>query len=246
MQWFYGALALDKITHSSVQYIIAYTHNPPVTGFLISLLQSKSLPQCNNKVIDNLFISKRFGHSLYLFASFSPSNEFRTFCFHFEVSNNLISIKPGVVGNQSKINKPKCVTTKSHIVYFKKKLEFILCKRAKGFVPSGTSDKIGTIQRRLAWPLRKDDTHKSRNGPNFFSLPPFAIYMLHPFRKVYTLGIVKILNILTWYQQRTRTLCSMQLPMASVQPALSTERDSAGESEIFQEKKIVRLGKSSI
>ncbi|KAF8100326.1 hypothetical protein N665_0227s0058 [Sinapis alba] len=31
-------------------------------------------------------------------------------------------------------------------------------------VPSGTSDKIGTIQRRLAWPLRKDDTHKSRNG----------------------------------------------------------------------------------
>ncbi|XLS89325.1 hypothetical protein HN51_065333 [Arachis hypogaea] len=32
-------------------------------------------------------------------------------------------------------------------------------------VPSGTSDKIGTIQRRLAWPLRKDDTHKSRNGP---------------------------------------------------------------------------------
>ena len=38
-------------------------------------------------------------------------------------------------------------------------------------VPSGTSDKIGTIQRRLAWPLRKDDTHKSRNGPNFFHFP---------------------------------------------------------------------------
>ncbi|EOY18062.1 Uncharacterized protein TCM_042718 isoform 2 [Theobroma cacao] len=34
-------------------------------------------------------------------------------------------------------------------------------------VPSGTSDKIGTIQRRLAWPLRKDDTHKSRNGGQF-------------------------------------------------------------------------------
>ena len=32
--------------------------------------------------------------------------------------------------------------------------------------PSGVKavsyDKIGTIQRRLAWPLRKDDTHKSR------------------------------------------------------------------------------------
>ncbi|CAK9196769.1 unnamed protein product [Sphagnum troendelagicum] len=39
-------------------------------------------------------------------------------------------------------------------------------------VSSETSDKIGTIQRRLAWPLRKDDTHKSRNGPNFFSFHP--------------------------------------------------------------------------
>ena len=37
-------------------------------------------------------------------------------------------------------------------------------------VSSETSDKIGTIQRRLAWPLRKDDTHKSRNGPNFFTI----------------------------------------------------------------------------
>jgi len=32
----------------------------------------------------------------------------------------------------------------------------------------GTSVKIGTIQRRLAWPLRKDDTHKSRSVPSFF------------------------------------------------------------------------------
>ena len=30
-----------------------------------------------------------------------------------------------------------------------------------------SSDKIGTIQRRLAWPLRKDDTHKSRSVTNF-------------------------------------------------------------------------------
>ena len=34
----------------------------------------------------------------------------------------------------------------------------------------GTSDKIGTIQRRLAWPLRKDDTHNSRNGSKIFWL----------------------------------------------------------------------------
>ncbi|RID62410.1 hypothetical protein BRARA_E01486 [Brassica rapa] len=51
-----------------------------------------------------------------------------------------------------------------------KKLELSLYTDGvtKVIVPSGTSDKIGTIQRRLAWPLRKDDTHKSRNGPNFF------------------------------------------------------------------------------
>jgi hypothetical protein len=31
----------------------------------------------------------------------------------------------------------------------------------------GSSVKIGTIQRRLAWPLRKDDTHKSRSVNHF-------------------------------------------------------------------------------
>ena len=31
-----------------------------------------------------------------------------------------------------------------------------------------SSVKIGTIQRRLAWPLRKDDTHKSRMYHFFF------------------------------------------------------------------------------
>ena len=32
----------------------------------------------------------------------------------------------------------------------------------------GSSVKIGTIQRRLAWPLRKDDTHKSRSVNNLY------------------------------------------------------------------------------
>ena len=32
-----------------------------------------------------------------------------------------------------------------------------------------SSVKIGTIQSRLAWPLRKDDTHKSRSGNNFLT-----------------------------------------------------------------------------
>ena len=35
--------------------------------------------------------------------------------------------------------------------------------------PRRSFDKIGTIQRRLAWPLRKDDTHKSRRVTKFFS-----------------------------------------------------------------------------
>ena len=37
----------------------------------------------------------------------------------------------------------------------------------------GSSVKIGTIQRRLAWPLRKDDTHKSRSVNNFFAKMSF-------------------------------------------------------------------------
>ncbi|ESW08806.1 hypothetical protein PHAVU_009G076400, partial [Phaseolus vulgaris] len=41
---------------------------------------------------------------------------------------------------------------------------FIIRFPTTAIVPTGTSDKIGTIQRRLAWPLRKDDTHKSRNA----------------------------------------------------------------------------------
>ena len=31
----------------------------------------------------------------------------------------------------------------------------------------GSSVRIGTIQRRFAWSLRKDDTHKSRSVNNF-------------------------------------------------------------------------------
>ncbi|ESR62113.1 hypothetical protein CICLE_v10018283mg [Citrus x clementina] len=55
-----------------------------------------------------------------------------------------------------------------HIKYEDAEPLFIYRTRGRTGVSSETSDKIGTIQRRLAWPLRKDDTHKSRNGPNFF------------------------------------------------------------------------------
>ena len=40
--------------------------------------------------------------------------------------------------------------------------------------PRRSSVKIGTIQRRLAWPLRKDDTHKSRSDTSFFVAHPRA------------------------------------------------------------------------
>ena len=40
-----------------------------------------------------------------------------------------------------------------------------------------SSVKIGTIQRRLAWPLRKDDTHKSRSVTNFFKIFFFVMLM---------------------------------------------------------------------
>lgn len=38
--------------------------------------------------------------------------------------------------------------------YFSSYIKFLFS------VPSGTSDKIRTIQSRLAWPLRKDDAHE--------------------------------------------------------------------------------------
>ena len=43
---------------------------------------------------------------------------------------------------------------------FAKCLQTYVCKSDS---LRGSSDKIGTIQRRLAWPLRKDDTHTSRS-----------------------------------------------------------------------------------
>ena len=45
----------------------------------------------------------------------------------------------------------------------------------------GSSVKIGTIQRRLAWPLRKDDTHKSRSDTSFFCRLHFAPGQCEPF-----------------------------------------------------------------
>ena len=44
----------------------------------------------------------------------------------------------------------------------------------------GSSVKLGTIQRRLAWPLRKDDTHKSRSVNYFSALRAKETAACHP------------------------------------------------------------------
>ena len=67
----------------------------------------------------------------------------------------------------------------------------------------GSSVKIGTIQRRLAWPLRKDDTHKSRSDTSFlcsrhplvycghmsfFSMSHFKVFWLNVFHHCWGAG----------------------------------------------------------
>ncbi|KAK2969292.1 hypothetical protein RJ640_030833 [Escallonia rubra] len=76
---------------------------------------------------------------------------------------------------------------------------------AASSVPSGTSDKIGTIQRRLAWPLRKDDKHKSRNGPNFLfgsllPLPFMALFTPIALGQIYHV-VVLLLNLMALFQK---------------------------------------------
>ena len=65
------------------------------------------------------------------------------------------------------------VSQDHHTHSFRKALCFLCNHNSKHYFSDslrGSSVKIGTIQRRLAWPLRKDDTHKSRSVNNF--LPP--------------------------------------------------------------------------
>ena len=58
-----------------------------------------------------------------------------------------------------------------------KKVYLLIYFYLHGRVSLEISDKIGMIQKRLAWPLHKDDTNKLRNGPNF--LPSNFFFSLH-------------------------------------------------------------------
>ena len=42
----------------------------------------------------------------------------------------------------------------------------------------GSSVKLGTMQRKLAWPLRKDDTHTSRSVNDSLVLTSFSCFFL--------------------------------------------------------------------
>ena len=78
----------------------------------------------------------------------------------------------------------------------------------------GTSDKIGTIQRRLAWPLRKDDTHKSRNGSKFFLAVLQALsYCLQVVRE-HTGWDENVRSQLILYVSRTRVSADWGTPFA--------------------------------
>ena len=59
----------------------------------------------------------------------------------------------------------------------------------------GSSVKIGTIQRRLAWPLRKDDAHKSRSVNNQDRLTPTS----PPREKPTSRPLEILLSILLWW-----------------------------------------------
>ena len=55
----------------------------------------------------------------------------------------------------------------------------------------GSSVKIGTIQRRLAWPLRKDDTHKSRSVTQFFVSPLGFAHVVFGFHVHFVLAVTQ-------------------------------------------------------
>ena len=71
---------------------------------------------------------------------------------------------------------PRCAPRKRFACIFRFGTSCNLCNLLLLDSLRGSSVKIGTIQRRLAWPLRKDDTHKSRSVNNFLPILPCIAY----------------------------------------------------------------------
>lgn len=90
----------------------------------------------------------------------------------------------------------------------------------------GSSVKIGTIQRRLAWPLRKDDTHKSRSVNDFLPLVvlPVCSWLLFFFSAAFLLVWLWLASLLCPLARLAspRPLacecCSCPPPLVSVSP----------------------------
>ena len=77
----------------------------------------------------------------------------------------------------------------------------------------GSSVKIGTIQRRLAWPLRKDDTHKSRSVNNFLlnaHLFPTCLPVIYERLHLLAECVVALAYICPWQPQKASS-CACQL-----------------------------------
>ena len=74
-----------------------------------------------------------------------------------------------------------CVGGTAHGVVAVKTCIFFQNPAAQSVLDSlrGLSVKIGKIQRRLAWPLRKDDTHKSRSVPSFLCKGRLVFCFVH-------------------------------------------------------------------
>ena len=116
--------------------------------------------------------------SISLFLSFSVSLLVSLFYFRWKCIKALMCLAYGraAVGVATRHVEDASAHSPAHPGYEGRRLQVRrdMHFRATGLLDSlrGSSVKIGTIQRRLAWPLRKDDTHKSRSVNIFWGTSP--------------------------------------------------------------------------
>ncbi len=126
----------------------------------------------------SLSLSLSLSVSIFLFLSFSVSLLVYLFYFRWKCIKALMCLAYGraAVGVATRHVEDASAHSPAHPGYEGRRLQVRrdMHFRATGLLDSlrGSSVKIGTIQRRLAWPLRKDDTHKSRSVNIFLGTSP--------------------------------------------------------------------------
>ena len=95
-----------------------------------------------------------------------------------------------------------------------------------------SSAKIGTIQRRLAWPLRKDDTHKSRMYHFLFRSGCFSVTWLVTKSLNRSYSVMVITKDFESFDPgsspgRTSSFCPVRLSKVSTRTYCSWSRESA-------------------